>query len=106
MKTRLQAFAFLPSLIGMILLLSVLSCARDDSASRGPRPKNIVLMIGDGMGVAQIYAGMTASGGHLNLEKCTYVGFQKTHSASSYITDSGASATAISTGKKTLMGKN
>ena len=104
MKTRLQAFAFLPSLIGMILLLSVLSCARDDSASRGPRPKNIVLMIGDGMGVAQIYAGMTASGGHLNLEKCTYVGFQKTHSASSYITDSGASATAISTGKKTLNG--
>ncbi len=45
------------------------------------------------MGVAQVYAGLTANGGHLNLESCTYVGFQKTYSASSYITDSGASAT-------------
>lgn len=66
-----------------------------------PRVKNIILMIGDGMGVAQIYAGYTVNKGSLNLEKATTTGFSKTSSANHYITDSGAGATAISTGKKT-----
>jgi alkaline phosphatase len=63
--------------------------------------KNIILMIGDGMGVTQIYAGFTANKGHLNLQKAQYVGFSLTYSANEYITDSGAGATAISTGRKT-----
>ena len=66
--------------------------------------KNIILMIGDGMGVSQIYAGMTANHGHLNIERCKNTGFIKTSSASHYITDSGASATAMSIGKKTYNG--
>jgi alkaline phosphatase len=63
--------------------------------------KNIILLIGDGMGVAQIYAGYTANKGKLNMERATYIGFSKTSSANNYITDSGAGATAISTGYKT-----
>lgn len=63
--------------------------------------KNIILMIGDGMGVTQVYAGYTANKGKLNLEKATATGFSKTSSADNYITDSGAGATAISTGEKT-----
>jgi alkaline phosphatase len=70
----------------------------------GKKPKNIILLIGDGMGVAQIYAGYTANKGHLNIERCTYSGFSKTFSASNYVTDSGAGATAIATGKKTKNG--
>ena len=81
---------------GMLVLLAV-SCGRDRSAVKENNPRNIILMIGDGMGVAQVYAGMTANGGYLNLEACTCVGFQKTYSASSYTTESGASATAMST---------
>ncbi len=69
-----------------------------------PRIKNIVLMIGDGMGIAQVYAGMTVNHGSLNLEQCPNIGLSKTWSASSYITDSGAGGTAISTGKKTYNG--
>jgi alkaline phosphatase len=56
------------------------------------------------MGVSQIYAGMTANHGHLNLERCQYTGFIKTYSSSNYITDSGAGATAMSIGKKTYNG--
>ena len=63
--------------------------------------KNIILMIGDGMGVSQIYAGITANHGHLNIEEFENIGFSKTYSASDYITDSGAGGTAISIGKKT-----
>ena len=34
------------------------------------KPKNIILLIGDGMGVSQIFAGLTANKGHLFLENC------------------------------------
>jgi len=92
------------ALIGVITISITISCSKDNSKSQVSKPGNIILMIGDGMGVTQVYAGLTANGGHLNLERCTYVGFQKTYSASSYITDSGASGTALATGTKTRNG--
>jgi alkaline phosphatase len=64
-------------------------------------PKNIIFMIGDGMGLAQIYAALTANGGKLNIERCPYTGFSKTYSASDYITDSAAGGTALACGVKT-----
>ncbi len=79
------------------------------SAGNPPEPKktkpvkNIVLMIGDGMGTSAVYAGYTLNRGHLNLERIKNIGFSKTYSTS-YVTDSGAGATAISTGNKTYNG--
>jgi alkaline phosphatase len=67
--------------------------------------QNIILLIGDGMGIAQIYAGMTANHGHLSLERCTSVGLHKTYSANRFITDSGAGATAFACGVKTKNGR-
>ncbi|MDR1729637.1 MAG: alkaline phosphatase [Prevotellaceae bacterium] len=67
-------------------------------------PKNIIFMIGDGMGLAQLYAAMTANGGQLNIEQCTYTGFSKTYSANHYITDSAAGGTALACGVKTKNG--
>jgi alkaline phosphatase len=58
-------------------------------------------MIGDGMGVAQVYAGLTANKGWLNLERFKSIGFSKTNSANRYITESAAGATAMSIGVKT-----
>lgn len=68
------------------------------------RPKNIILMIGDGMGISQITAGMYANGNRLNLERCTVVGLHKPHASNKLITDSAAGATAFSCGKKTNNG--
>jgi len=67
-------------------------------------PKNIILLIGDGMGVSQIYAGLTANKGHLELERCTFIGFHKNQASDNYITDSAAGATAFATGKQTYNG--
>ena len=67
-------------------------------------PKNIILMIGDGMGLTQISAGMYRLGNQTNLEKFPIVGLQKTHAGDKLITDSAASATAIATGQKTYNG--
>lgn len=68
------------------------------------RPKNIILMIGDGMGLAQVYSAMTANGGHLFLENFKNIGFSKTYSSDNYITDSAAGGTALSSGVKTYNG--
>lgn len=68
------------------------------------RPKNIILMVGDGMGIAQITAGMYQNGNRLNLEDLPVVGLQKPHSLSNLVTDSAAGATAFSTGEKTNNG--
>ncbi|WP_439184989.1 alkaline phosphatase [Carboxylicivirga taeanensis] len=67
------------------------------------RPRNIILFIGDGMGVAQVFAGITANNG-LNIEQMPFVGFSKTQSADNYVTDSAAGGTALSTGTRTYNG--
>jgi len=67
-------------------------------------PKNIILLIGDGMGLTQITAGMYANGNKLNLERLPVTGLMKTHSSSHLITDSAAGATAFSCGCKTYNG--
>ena len=67
-------------------------------------PKNIVLMIGDGMGISQISAGMYSNGNHLHLERFPVVGLHKSYSGDNLITDSAAGATAFSAGVKTYNG--
>ena len=66
--------------------------------------KNIILLIGDGMGLSQISAGMYANNNHTPLEGFPVVGLQKTHASDKLITDSAASATAIACGVKTYNG--
>jgi len=66
-------------------------------------PRNIILFIGDGMGPEQVKAaGMFKNGvsGSLIFETLDYTNTMTTYSASSGITDSAASATAMATGNK------
>ena len=65
------------------------------------KPKNVILLIGDGMGLAQIYAGYTANKGQLSLFNIPTQGLSITKASDSYITDSAAGATAMATGNKT-----
>ena len=89
----------------VVYLLSVLvllgSCTKQENVEQPKKAKNIILMIGDGMGVTQIYAAMSVAKEPLVFEQFKYTGFHKTYSASDYVTDSGAGGTALSTGSKT-----
>lgn len=67
-------------------------------------PKNVIFLIGDGMGVSHVFAGLTANKGHLYLENCKHIGFSKTQSADNYVTDSAAGGTALSAGERTYNG--
>lgn len=78
--------------------------ANKTECTKPRKVKNVIFMIGDGMGLNQLYTGMTANGGVLNIERCTHIGLAKTYSANSYITDSAAGGTALATGNKTNNG--
>jgi alkaline phosphatase len=74
---------------------------KNASALAKKKPKNVILLIGDGMGLTQIYSGYTANKGQLSLFNIPTQGFSITKSSDSYITDSAAGATAMATGHKT-----
>lgn len=62
--------------------------------------ENIILMIGDGNGLAQICATALVNKGELSLTQLKSIGFLKTQSADDFTTDSAAAGTALATGKK------
>lgn len=63
-------------------------------------PKNVIFLIGDGMGLAHVTLTDFVFG-DLNMMKMPYTGFASTYSNSNTITDSAAAGTALSTGFKT-----
>ena len=73
------------------------SFASDGSAIT---PENIILLIGDGNGLAQISATALANGGALSLTQLKNIGFLKTQSADDFTTDSAGAGTALATGQK------
>ena len=94
----MKKLSFLLISISLILF----SCSlQKKSEPEEKKAKNIILLIGDGMGVTQIYAAMSTEERPLAIEKFKHIGFHKTYSASDYITDSGAGGTALATGTKT-----
>jgi alkaline phosphatase len=97
-------YSFRAYKILVLSLFTILVLIPVQAQKKTDRPDNIILLIGDGMGVAQVYAGLTANHGVLNMSKFKSIGFSLTYSSSDYITDSGAGATAISTGYKTYNG--
>jgi alkaline phosphatase len=67
-------------------------------------PRNVIFLIGDGMGLSQVYAAMVSNGNHLQFERFKSVGFSKTYSYDNFTTDSGAGGTALACGVKTRNG--
>ena len=73
--------------------------------AEGKQPKNIIFMIGDGMGLEHIATAWVANRGTLNMEKMPYVGLQRTYCLNRLVTDSAAAGTALATGEKTNKGQ-
>lgn len=72
--------------------------------SNPAKAKNVMLLIGDGMSISQITAGMYSNTNQLYLEQFKHIGIHKPYSYDNLITDSAAGATAFSIGKKTYNG--
>jgi alkaline phosphatase len=76
----------------------------EEVASESVQVRNVILLIGDGMGLAQITGGMYLNKNRTALERFPIVGLHKSHSADNLVTDSAAGATAFSSGIKTNNG--
>ena len=83
----------------LILALVIVSC--QPSAEKEPEVKNIILMIGDGMGIAQVHAAYLANGNTLTMTEFLNIGLQKTSSADRLTTGSAEASTALASGVKT-----
>ena len=66
--------------------------------------KNIILLIGDGMGLSQVSASQFYNDKTPNFERFSVIGLSKTSSSSDVITDSAAGATALASGIKSYNG--
>lgn len=65
------------------------------------RPRSVILLIGDGMGISQVTLGRMVNGAPLALDGFPVAGFSATSSTSCAVTDSAAAGTALSTGVRT-----
>lgn len=76
----------------------------ESTSQTARKAKNVILMIGDGMGITQITAGMYMNGNKLNLEDFPVIGLHKSYASNDLVTDSAAGATAFACGVKTYNG--
>lgn len=67
------------------------------------RPKNVILFVGDGMGLAAVTASYYARGESAMLSM-PVAGLVSTHGLDRLVNDSAATATALSTGRRTRYG--
>jgi len=70
-------------------------------------PRNVVIFIGDGMGIGQVTAARcaaSAAGQRLVLDSMPFTGLVATHPSDRLVTDSAAAGTALATGHKTVNG--
>lgn len=72
-------------------------------AQQSDKPRNIIILIGDGMGVSQVSASVLSFENN-PFRRFTSTGFSVTCSADALITDSAAGATVLSTGYRTNNG--
>jgi alkaline phosphatase len=101
--------------ISLLCLVFVLgSCTSTRNTATAPaaippatplaKPKNVILLIGDGMGLPQITGSMYMNDNTTVFERFKNIGFHKSHASDNLVTDSAAGATAIASGVKTYNG--
>src|SRR5690554_6532015 len=105
MKITSFFFTFLLSALFFTSCVSVqVSESNDFPISEIERPKNIIFLIGDGMGLSQVSAAIFYKDGKPNFDRFPTIGLSKTSSFSDLVTDSAAGATVFATGAETYNG--
>lgn len=108
---RLRTFRRIAALSLLSLLFVLPAQARKKQQAEGPQaPKYVFYMIGDGMGINEVYGAqnynqVTGDGPeYINFTQFPVRTFVTTFSSSSLVTDSAAAGTALSSGYKTYNG--
>ncbi|MAE09119.1 MAG: alkaline phosphatase [Bacteroidetes bacterium] len=90
----------------LIISVAIISCGeeRTDDTVASKKHPNVILLIGDGMGLSQLSAAFYYGKSESNFARFKEVGLIVTSSAIENITDSGAGGTAFANGEKTYNG--
>ncbi|MCW5520164.1 alkaline phosphatase [Aureitalea sp. L0-47] len=92
-------------LITLLLLgASISNWAQSPVNTEIQKPKNIILLIGDGMGLSQVSASFYFNEETSNFTRFNDIGLMRTSSSAQLVTDSAAGATAFASGVKTYNG--
>ncbi|EDP70326.1 alkaline phosphatase [Flavobacteriales bacterium ALC-1] len=93
------------SIIPLVLLIALSSCKSQLVEKKvTPKPKNVILLIGDGTGLSQVSSAFFFKETSPNYARFKTIGLIKTSSSREDITDSAAGATAFAAGIKTYNG--
>ena len=105
MNRHLKMFSLLFTLFAVSVLptLGNANAHRIRHNDNADIPKNIILFIGDGMGVSHVTASRVTVE-QLNMARFKTMGLLSTHSLNAFVTDSAAAGTALATGNKTYNG--
>ena len=87
------------SLLTMLSLVSAITGCNNE-----PKVKNVIYLIGDGMGAGAISSLLLSEDEVTGFELAPVVGLSETCSANNYVTDSAAGGTALATGTRTNNG--
>lgn len=99
---------FLAAIIGLFVFSA---CQRSGSvasssvaANRSQSPKNVILLVGDGMGLTQVSTSFYFQDKPSNFLRFKHIGLHQNTPTNAKITDSASGATAFSTGYKSFNG--
>lgn len=86
--------------VAMLTLMLVTSCCNNSE----PKVKNVIYLIGDGMGFGAVTSLLLSEDEVTGFEQAPVIGLSETCSANNYVTDSAAGGTALATGTRTNNG--
>ena len=87
----------------LFLAIAVVAVAVGCTAEQEQQtPKNVIYLIGDGMGFGAVSSLLLAEDGDTGFEMNPVIGLNETQSANNYVTDSPAGGTALATGSHLL----
>ena len=87
--------------IAAIAALALASCC---GKPQQQKPKNVIYLIGDGMGFGAVSSLLLSEEEKTGFEMTPVIGLNETQSANNYVTDSPAGGTALATGTRTCNG--
>ena len=99
-KHHMKKFNLLTSAILSLFLAT--SCC--NNVVEKPQVKNVIYLIGDGMGFGAVSSLLLAADSGTGFEQAPVIGLSETCSANNYVTASPAGGTALATGTRTKNG--
>ena len=90
----------------IVMLAFCTACSTNQNLTTKPLkgPKNVIFLIGDGMGLTQVSTAFYYQDGSSNFSRFKYLGLHQNQPTSHRVTDSAAGATSFSAGVKTYNG--